>query len=447
MSATTDLQPAFPWRLRQLLVTWHGRIFGETARKGFWAIADQGVLSGSNFLTTIVVGRLCGASQLGAYALGVTLLVLLGGLQNSLILSPYTVFSNRGKEKDLARYAGSILVQQGLVTLVGMITFATAGTIVSAAGGQPGVVEVLWALVITVPFFSFREFCRRILMARLHVKTVLVLDGFVMLLQFLGFAVLYQAEMLSAATACAVVAAACAVPSLMWVLFTSHRFVICRQRVRKEFRRHWRFGRWICASQMTDIGQYYALHYLLIFTLGVATTGVYAACWSLVMIFNPLLLGVSSVLVPSAAQAHSRGGNAAVRQVIWRTTLLVSGAMAVLFTGIVVWGDLTVQTLFDGNEYAGHGTVITILAATSLISALSFPALHGLCVIERPDINFKSAVVGLVITIVATLALVNVWGMVGAAVGGLIGISVVSAWQLWAFELLSREGTREGAAP
>jgi len=48
---------------------------------------------------------------------------------------------------------------------------------------------------------------------------------------------------------------------------------------------------------------------------------------------------------------------------------------------------------------------------------------------------------------VATLALVNVWGMVGAAVGGLIGISVVSAWQLWAFELLSREGTREGAAP
>jgi O-antigen/teichoic acid export membrane protein len=191
MSATTDFQPAFPWRLRQLLVTWHGRIFGETARKGFWAIADQGVLSGSNFLTTIVVGRLCGASQLGAYALGVTLLVLLGGLQNSLILSPYTVFSNRGKEKDLARYAGSILVQQGLVTLVGMITFATAGTIVSVAGGQPGVVEVLWALVITVPFFSFREFCRRILMARLHVKTVLVLDGFVMLLQFLGFAVLY----------------------------------------------------------------------------------------------------------------------------------------------------------------------------------------------------------------------------------------------------------------
>src|SRR2546429_36531 len=45
------------------------------------ALIDQAVVSGTSFLTTILIGRWCGASELGIYALGFSLLVSWGCVQ------------------------------------------------------------------------------------------------------------------------------------------------------------------------------------------------------------------------------------------------------------------------------------------------------------------------------------------------------------------------------
>ena len=50
------------------------------ARGGAMAVLDQAVVSGTNFLTVVLVGRACGQEELGYYSLGVTVLVpLLNG--------------------------------------------------------------------------------------------------------------------------------------------------------------------------------------------------------------------------------------------------------------------------------------------------------------------------------------------------------------------------------
>ena len=61
------------------------------------AIVDQSVVSGSRFLTTICIGRLCGSEQLGVYALLFTLYLIFSCVQDAMMSTPYTVFGNRMK--------------------------------------------------------------------------------------------------------------------------------------------------------------------------------------------------------------------------------------------------------------------------------------------------------------------------------------------------------------
>ena len=76
----------------------------------FLAPADQSVYSGTNFLTTVLLGRLCGADELGTYSLAFTLLVLAAAAQESLVSTPYMIYAQRRRRAALRCYAGSTLV-------------------------------------------------------------------------------------------------------------------------------------------------------------------------------------------------------------------------------------------------------------------------------------------------------------------------------------------------
>src|SRR5947209_1727352 len=66
-------------------------LYRAATAKGALAMLDQAAVSGTSFLTTVLIGRWCGAGELGAYSLGFSLLVAWAGAQESLIALPYTL--------------------------------------------------------------------------------------------------------------------------------------------------------------------------------------------------------------------------------------------------------------------------------------------------------------------------------------------------------------------
>jgi O-antigen/teichoic acid export membrane protein len=425
---------------------WLDGQFGKTSRKGVLALIDQAAFSGSNFLTTVVIGRFCGLDQLGFYSLAFAVLVFLAVIHEALVWTPYTIYSHRLKHDERPEYAGTILFVQGLFTLAGIAVLLALAGVLSAGLGPAGLAPVMWVLAAAAPCYLLRELVRRLLLARLEVTTVLVIDVMVAVMQFGGFFALYWHGGLSAATACAVVGIACLLTSVAWFATTAFRFVFHLRNVAGQLRRHWSFGRWICASQMADSAHNYALHWLVAVALGTGATGVFAACSSLVLVFNPLVLGIGSVLVPRASQAYVDGGNAEVRRVVWKTTVFLVATMSVICVGLALFGDRALQLLYDGKEYAGHGLVITLLAVATLAGTFAFAMNHGLRVVERPDINFIARAGGLAITLTVSFLLIGMWGIAGVAIARLFGMSVASAAQCAVFARITRAPVVPGGA-
>ena len=76
---------------------------------------DQAVVSGTSFLTTVIIGRWTDASQLGIYAIGISVLASSYTIQGSLITLPYSIQRHRPLGTP-AEHAGSSLAHSGLLS-------------------------------------------------------------------------------------------------------------------------------------------------------------------------------------------------------------------------------------------------------------------------------------------------------------------------------------------
>src|SRR5690349_22036042 len=77
--------------------------------KGFLALADQGLLSGSNFVVAILLARWLTRDEYGAYAMGFSIFILLYGFHNAFLLEPMSVFGPESYAGCLTAYVKRLL--------------------------------------------------------------------------------------------------------------------------------------------------------------------------------------------------------------------------------------------------------------------------------------------------------------------------------------------------
>jgi O-antigen/teichoic acid export membrane protein len=393
----------------------------------------------------VLVGRYAGPEELGVYSIGFSILVLIVCLQDSLVMAPYTVFSQRLEGEEQAEYAGSALLQHRMLALVALIGLGLGGGILWLISGPSRVVQVLLVLSLATPLILMREFRRRHAFAHLQMGAAVWVDGTVMLLQLGALGTLAFLGGMSAVSAHGTVGVACAISGVFGLLLIRQSMTIRRERALGDLRRSWAFGRWIVCGQMIGVVHGFVLYWLLGLMLGTTATGVFAACMTVVTLSNPIILGMSNVLGPQLARAFATGGKEEVRRVAGRNTLILGSLMAGFVALVVLFGNDAMR-LFYGSEYSGNGLTISFLALGVLATALGIPTDHGLRALERPDLAFRASLVGLVVTLIAASILAVWWGMPGAACGAMVGSIAGVAVRVLSFLPLVSSDLKGGVA-
>ncbi|HEV3007019.1 MAG TPA: hypothetical protein VGX78_21290 [Pirellulales bacterium] len=390
------------------------------AREGFLALTDQGVVSGTNFVASVLIGRASGADELGLYSLGFSVALLLVSVQDSLISLPYTIYHRRRGTAGPAELAGSALVHSGLLSLAAVVGLAAAGGAAWWGAAPRPLATVVWVLAATAPFLLLREFFRRLEFAHLRPARALVLDAVAGVLQLAGMAALAGGATLSAAGAFAARGLASGVAGVVGAIFGRKRIRMVRERVAGDWTVQSAAGRWILAGQMAGVAQAYSVQWLLAWRLGAAATGFFAACSTLVLLSNPFMIGVGNVLMPRMARAYTDRGAAELRRVVGKFTIVVGGVMAVFCALLFVFGDMVLSWFF-GASYTGQGHVVGLLAAALLANAVSMPADIGLQASGHTAASFRANLVAVCVMLAAAICLVDSWRLDGAAFGVLAG--------------------------
>ena len=399
------------------------------------ALADQAVVSGASFLTTVLISHWTTPSQLGIYAIGISVLLSILAIQDSLIGLPYIIQRHQPLSTP-SEHAGSSLAHCGLLSALSVIVLAVSALVLSVHGSGPDSTAMACVLAAVAPFALLREFGRRFAFAHLHMGQALTLDVAVASVQLLALCWLGSTDQMSAASAYAAMGGACALTSITWLYLTRANFVVRADQVRATMKQSWALGKWLFALQITVSVQACGPYWVLAWGAGTAAAGVYAACMSIVLFANPLMIGIGNTLGPKAALALKEGGYARLRREAARDLLLLGAAMTLFCLLILFAGEYLMGLLYHDKEYAGHGQTLIVLALALLASALSMPAVNALQTIERPQPIVWAGSVGAVITIVLVWSLMIRWGLLGAAFGFLAGYVAGTVGRWVAFLML-----------
>src|SRR4051812_32461616 len=85
---------------------------GSLLRFSAWGLADQALISATNFVTMILLARGLGSSAFGLFVLMYTCLLFANGLQTALFTQPQNVLGAERRGDAYERYTSSTAVGQ-----------------------------------------------------------------------------------------------------------------------------------------------------------------------------------------------------------------------------------------------------------------------------------------------------------------------------------------------
>ena len=147
--------------------------------------------------------------------------------------------------------------------------------------------------------------------------------------------------------------------------------------LRGAFIQNWHLGRWIFGSQILWALSLYSYPWLVSGMHGVDAAGVWAACFGINALGNPLLLGLQNYIEPKISHAFAVGGIAQMRNLAWKATGVLGRFHAAVLPGRCSVAGNRVAILLYGPKYEGNGLTIFLITLSFAVGRRALPCHAG----------------------------------------------------------------------
>ena len=392
------------------------RLIDRLPMSVLWALIGQGVFSVMRLLTSVTIGGRFGSGseeQLGYYSLAFSVLLILVALHEAFVTTPLTVFNQNKTDNERKSFSGNMLLMSFLV--IGLIA-AGIGLLVGLNWGfevlKPELAAALIVATVLAPLQLVREFSRRWLLANLQVKASALLECFYAGVYLLTLLSLIFAARVSAISVFTAIGCVNLIGLAVWWWIYRREFDFSGEK-KAQISENFRYGQWVAGENVCSTITMYACAWILTFAIDEAAGGVFFACFTVVLLANPFLLGVTSILSPRAAQEYVADGWRGLRRVLFNYGCFVVGVLALFALGLAIVGQPVTNLFFKYQDYFdahydGVNRVTMILGLAMPLMAISFVVTTGLWAIQRPRDSFYAALVGLVTLIVTNFAFAKI---------------------------------------
>jgi O-antigen/teichoic acid export membrane protein len=413
------LQRTWAWSLR-LHVTY---------RDINWAMVDQVIVSGVNFLTMVILARTLGVEHFGRFSIAWLVLLFFKSIQAELVVSSMMSIGPKQAPQELPLYYGAVIVQQSAIALLAFLVIVVAVPVTGMMAVDLGLAGLGLALAAATAADQLQDFVRRYLYTRQRAFAACwndILCSGVRILLLLGM-VYFGAT--GGALALWLIAAASALAAAVGALLVEPvRFD--RGFTLRTCGHHWAFSKWLFGS---SILRWMSGNLIVLMSGGILGAYAVGAIRSTTNILAPVqvfILALNNIAPVKAAQLFHDRGAAALLRYIGKLTLVGSAVTVAMVIFGSIFADQIVRLLY-GEEYVPYAYLVHWWAIIYLIGFLEFPLGVGLKAIEHTRPFFYAVVLEAIFAVSASYLLALYFGLPGAMFGILvvkiIPVSVLSA--------------------
>jgi O-antigen/teichoic acid export membrane protein len=373
-------------------------------------------------------------------------------VQNALISQPHNVLGAKIAGDAYVSYTSALALLQVAVAVGSGALLAVTGLAISAVWGSPLGPVIVVLGVASVPWVM-QEFVRRTFYTRSESRAAFVNDVVCYGLQVVGVAVLLYRGPVTTEAALLVMGGSSLLATALgaWQLRASisrAASTYVPAALASAWRRNWSFGRWLTARAAVDWFGAHGHTWLLAAMLGPAALGMYRAAYHIVNVLNPITMAVQAYVPSRAGSVLAEGGTVALGRWVKRN-FAIAGTLYTAVVLVVIMFSGQLLTLFYGDRFADMTRylewVIVLSALEKLVRKFKQFPNTVLLVMERTRRLFLLDVVSISLLLVAAVALINAYGILGAPLAKLIvAVAILATLAVQARSLLA---TSPPAAP
>lgn len=396
-----------------------------------WGLADQLLISISNFLTTALLARSVASSSFGIFVLMYSVLLLLNIFQYAFIVSPQVVLSAGMSKDSFAMYTRQVGLLQVAMAGIFFLMLAFVAIALELLDTSHGLFCVAAAAALFT--WQLQEFLRRIAYAESDPAQAFVNDIISYGLQAAIFLALYHLDLLTPTRAMLVIF----LTSLLGTIYglTRNRWLLSGARAAYQpgncALAHWQYGKWLLGAELTTwmgTGAY-------VFIAG-AIAGVEAAATiRLVQValgpVHVLIRFVDVSLTPKFGAVLHSSGWPATKHLAKIAAVVIAAPVAIAVIASITLSSQILQWLF-GRPYYDYGWVLTALAVSYVCYLVASCGAVLLRITQRTPELFRASLVATVVSLPS--GLVGAWefGLKGAVAAMLLhaGLFAEEVWHL-----------------
>ncbi len=406
-------------------------------RRGFWAVADQGLFAGSNFLVSVLLARWLEPTAYGAFSVAYSVFFLIGTLHAALWTEPMMVYGSGRFREAFGAYQRVLIGYHWRFGVVAAVAFLLAATGFEAARRREMALSFL-GLTFAGPTVLYLGLVRRGAYVLLEPRLAAYGGAFYLAL-YLGLALLFlRAGLLNEATAflAMALAALLAAECIRVLQKPGPDRAVDPGEIRDL---HWGYGRWALLA-----GALYWIPWNLPYVALPAFRGLEAAAQlrALTNLLMPVAHfngALSQLLVPGMVRARVQGGLGQFAKASLAIFLVFPLAYWALLAGM---GRELMGWLY-GGKYIQAYVWLPWLSLQPVLDAVTSVMSSLLRALERP--GAVAFVYALLAGVAATVGVGLVWAHgLGGAVQGFLLASALSAFSFWRLATV-RENTATSA--
>jgi O-antigen/teichoic acid export membrane protein len=390
-----------------------GRLFG----RNIWAAADQILISGGNFLVTVLIARALTPAEFGTFTLVYSALLLANIFQSTLITQAHNVLAADRAGRLYRRYTANTAL--GQLLLVGVEAgLALVVTGFAALKGWPATPLLIWVAPLIVAW-QLQEFGRRVLYTEGRFAAAFWNDCISYGGQVVVVAAFWYRGGLNGTTAMfAMVSTSAAAAALgAWQIRNSLELDLDLSALIEN----WAFGKWLVGGELLQWFASLQLYiYLTAYLIGTHAAGELRAAQT---IFGPtrvFAFYLGSVLPIRFARALAQDGPRAVDELLMRTSLRVLPLLGLYCVAVAAFPALVLKLMF-GSKYAGTPAVLSLYAFYAFMSYVQALLASALTARRLTRQIFLGNVYGALITLAMSYWIISYFKVAGAPMA--IGIS------------------------
>jgi O-antigen/teichoic acid export membrane protein len=346
------------------------------------ALLDQGLVSGANFVTNILLARAFGIQEYGVFALAWMSVLFANSLQYALIVTPMTSVGPKQEPEERRSYYGAVLLQEIIFAIMAALIMIVSVRLSTRYFSQWGIGNLALPLSGATLAYLLQDFLRRYFFCTGQSVRALVTDAASYLSQLpIIFWILHSHGH------------GWKLPVILWIIAATSfaGFIACMpwyesitidaQSIRRIFVRHWRISRWLAPTAFMQWGAGNLFLMAAPVYYGAAASALLRAAGNIVGVAHVWFLGLDNVVPAQAARLMRIDGIDGMLRYI-KKIVLQWGGVTLGFTGIIACFPSLWLRLSYGTKYASDGSVLRLYALLYVFIFFSGPLCAGLQALE-----------------------------------------------------------------